>query len=74
MRVNIVHVFVLISENRIMKPIEIILRRKERGWGLRMVGVDLIRYIAIIYVNVTMKSPCKLIQANKNDKKCKIIK
>jgi hypothetical protein len=33
MRVNIVHVFVLISENRIMKPIEIILRRGERGCG-----------------------------------------
>jgi hypothetical protein len=31
-------------------------KEKEEGWGRMMVGVNLIRYIASTYVNVTMKS------------------
>jgi hypothetical protein len=57
--------FVSIYENRRMKPIEIVLRRKGR-WGRRrmMEGVNL-RYIVCTYVNITMYPPVQLLYANK---------
>jgi hypothetical protein len=45
--------FVFIFENRRMKPVEIVLRRRERGKRRMMEGVNL-RYIISTYVNITM--------------------
>jgi hypothetical protein len=43
-----------IYENGRMKPIEIVLRTREWGRGRTMEGGIYLRYIASIYVNITM--------------------
>jgi hypothetical protein len=54
-------------ENRIMKPLEIVLRRGKRRM---MEGVNL-RYILSTYVNVTMYPPVQQLYSNKNNKSLK---
>jgi hypothetical protein len=56
--------FVSIYENRRMKPVEIILRSRERKSRRRMEGVNL-RYIVSIYINITMYPPVQLLHAKK---------
>jgi hypothetical protein len=45
------------NENRIMKPIEIVLRRGGDLWRRENYGRVNLRYIISIYVNITMYPP-----------------
>jgi hypothetical protein len=56
--------FVVIYENRRMKPVEIVLRREEEG-RRRMEEVNL-RYIINTYINITVYPLVQLLYSNKN--------
>jgi hypothetical protein len=62
-RVNMVNEFVFMYENRMRKPVKIILRGE--GRGRMMEGVNL-RCIISTYVNVTVYQSVQLLYANKN--------
>jgi hypothetical protein len=47
-----------------MKPVEIVLRSEERGWGRMIEGVNL-RYILSTYANIKMYPSIQLLYTNK---------
>jgi hypothetical protein len=57
--------YLFIYENRRMKPVQIVLRRRGGRKGKMMKGTNLIKYIVSTYVHITMHPPVKLVYANK---------
>jgi hypothetical protein len=65
-RVNMVEELCIHVENRTMKPVEIVLRRKGEGVRENDGGGSLIKVHCSTYGNATMKPSVQLINANKD--------